>query len=114
MYYPARASSDVASSLAPSPGRRTCRPLAAVYSGLFRPLLRPARSPSEGPAAPAEAAAVPILQQLPAARSHPGGRVRAAADAEMVEYRSASVAVPPMAKPVVISESARGASRQLD
>ena len=82
MYQPARASSDVASSLAPSPGRRTdasallpkvawsCRPPAAVYSGLVRLLLRPARSPSEGPAAPADAAAVPMLQQLPAARSH--------------------------------------------
>ena len=82
MYHPARASSDVASSLAPSPGRRTdasarspgkvawlCRPLAAVYFGLVRLLLRPARSPSEGPAAPAEAAALPILQQLTAARS---------------------------------------------
>ena len=68
MYHPARASSDVASSLALSPGRRKCRPLAAVYSGLVRPLLRPARSPSEGPAAPADAAAVPMLQQLPAAR----------------------------------------------
>ena len=66
-YHPARASSDVASSLAPSPGRRTdtvvawsCRPLAAWNSSLVRPLLRPARSPWEGPAAPAEAAAVPI------------------------------------------------------
>ena len=85
MYHPARASSDEACSLARSPGRRTdasaavgplpkvawlCRQLAAVYSGLVRPLLPAARSPSEGPAAPAEAAAVPILQQLPAARSH--------------------------------------------
>ena len=65
-----------------------------------RPLLHPARSPSEGPAAPAEAAAVPIpidSPTAPAARSHPGGRVRAAAVAEMIEYRGASLAVPPMA-----------------
>ena len=34
------------------------RPLALVYSGLVHPLLRLARSPSEGPAAPAEAAAI--------------------------------------------------------
>ena len=72
-----------------------------VHSGLVRPLLRPARSPSEGPAAPAEVAAVPILQQLPAARSHHLGRVRAAADEELTEYRSASVAVPLMAEAVV-------------
>ena len=44
--------------------------MTAVYSGLVRPLLSPARSPLEGLAAPAEAAAVPILQQLPAAHSH--------------------------------------------
>ena len=68
-----------------------------MYFGLVRPLLRPARSPSEGPAAPAEEAAVPMLQQLPAARSHHRGRVLAAAVAEMIEYRSASAAVPPMA-----------------
>ena len=71
-----------------------------MYSGLVRPLLHPARSPSEGPAAPAEAAAVPI----PNSPRRPAvivtvteGRVRAAADAEMIEYRSASAAVPPMA-----------------
>ena len=64
---------------------------------LLSPPPAPARSPSEGPAAPAEAAAVPILQQLPPARSHHRGRVRAAADAEMMKYRSASVAFPPMA-----------------
>ena len=69
-----------------------------MYSGLVRPLLRPARGPSEGPAAPAEEAAVPI----PNSPRRPAvivteGRVRAAADAEMIEYRSASAAVPPMA-----------------
>ena len=47
-----------------------CRPLAAGYSGLVRPLLLPARSPSKGPAAPADAAAVPMIQQLQAACSH--------------------------------------------
>ena len=55
-------------------GRSSCRTKLerGVYSGLVRQLLRvrPARSPSEGPAAPADAAAVLMLQQLPAACSH--------------------------------------------
>ena len=82
MYHPARASSDVASSLAPSPCRRTdasarSRSRVVVSSArlcvllLSLPAFHPASSPSEGPAAPAEVAAVPMLQQLPAARSHP-------------------------------------------
>ena len=107
--HPARASLDVASSLAPSPTRRTdvsarsrrsrgrAVRLPLWYSGVVRPLLRLARSPSEGSAAQADAAALPMLQQLPAARSHHSGRVRAAEDEEMIEYRGASVAVPLMA-----------------
>ena len=79
MYHPARASSEqvdwlrvpVVLTRRPAPVVAwSCRPLAAVYSGLVRPLLRPARSPSEGPAALVEAAAVSVIQQLPVARCH--------------------------------------------
>ena len=52
--------------VAAAPGRE----VVSSACRLVHPLLRPASSPSEGPAAPVEAAAVLMLQQLPAARSH--------------------------------------------
>jgi hypothetical protein len=103
IYHPARASSDVASSLAPS---TCCRPApVGAWSARHIVLRLQAARCSIGPSkslgrscGPGGSGGGAHPQQLPAARSHPGRNVRAAADAEMMEYHcSASVAVPPMA-----------------
>ena len=99
--HPARASSDVASSLAPSPGRRPA-PVGAWSARRDELRLQSARC-SIRPVVPGKVLRPRRKRRrcpsptAPAARSHPGGRVRAAAIAEMIEYRCASVAVPPMA-----------------
>ena len=99
-YHPARASSDVASSPAPSPGSRPAPEGAwSARRGVLR--LQSARC-SIRPVVPGKVLRPRLKRQCPsptapAARSHPGGRVRAAAVVEMIEYRCASVAVPPMA-----------------